>query len=562
MTIYGWVILAVIIAIVLIAAGIWFVRAFYRRSSKEIAFVRTGFGGQKVVIDGAVFVFPIFHDITEVHLNTLRLSVVREKEKALISKDRMRVDVAVDFYIRICKDVESVSIAAQTLGRKTGRPDELREMMEGKFVDALRTTAAGMTLEMLHERRSEFVRSVGEAVAESLSKNGIELESASLSDLDQTDMEYFNPSNAFDAEGLTRLTDEIEQRKKTRNDIEQDTLIQIRTKNLEAEKLSLEIERESEYARLAQEQELEFRRAGQQADLMRERSEQKREGEIANIMANEQMEKARIASKRQLEQDRIEQQRDIEAMEIERRKTVELAEHSRVIAVAQSSEAETAARAKADEARAGAIAAEEAIFTAREKAQAERKKQVELIHTALEAEKDQLRRNTHIATEKAVAAEQAEITRIEAEAFTVAEETRSRAFQIRNQVQSEGVRLMAEANNIASPEARTSALRLKLLEKLDSIIRESVKPMEKIEGIKVVHLDGLMATTGGGSGGSPDGEGGLTDRLVSSALRYRVQAPIVDQLMSEIGIDLGDPSKIAHLLDEIKKKSPKGEEET
>ncbi len=77
MTISGWVILAVIIAIVLIAAGIWFIRSFYRRSSKEIAFVRTGLGGQKVIIDGAAFVFPIFHDVTEVHLHTLRLSVVQ-----------------------------------------------------------------------------------------------------------------------------------------------------------------------------------------------------------------------------------------------------------------------------------------------------------------------------------------------------------------------------------------------------------------------------------------------------------------------------------------------------
>ncbi|MHC4508470.1 MAG: flotillin family protein, partial [Planctomycetota bacterium] len=391
MTIYGWVILAVIIAIILIAVGIWFIRSFYRRSSKEIAFVRTGLGGQKVIIDGAAFVFPIFHEVTEVHLNTLRLSVVRDKEKALISKDRMRVDVAVDFYIRIQKEVDSVTIAAQTLGRKTGR--------------------------------GQFVQAVGQAVAESLTKNGFELESASLINLDQTDMEYFNPSNAFDAEGLTRLTDEIEQRKKTRNDIEQDTLIQIRTKNLETEKQSLDIERESEYAHLAQEKELEFRRAQQQAELVRERAERKRESQVADIIANEEIEKARI-----------QQQRDIEAMEIERRKLIELAEHERTIAVAESTEAETAARAKADEARAAAISAEEAIFTAREKAQAERKKQVELILTALEVEKDQLRQNTRIATEKAVATERADIARIEADAFAVAEETRSKAYRIRHEV--------------------------------------------------------------------------------------------------------------------------------
>ena len=549
MTFYGWVILLAIIAIILIAVGIWFIRSFYRRSSKEVAFVRTGLGGQRVIIDGAAFVFPIFHDVTEVHLNTLRLSVTSNKEKALISKDRMRVDVAVDFYIRVKKEVDSVTIAAQTLGRKTGKPDELREMMKGKFFDALRATAAGMTLEMLHEQRSQFVQAVGLAVAESLTKNGFELESASLIDLDQTDMEFFNPSNAFDAEGLTRLTDQIEQRKKMRNDIEQDTLIQIRSKNLETEKMSLEIERESEYARLAQEKELAFRRAQQQADLARER---------ADIVANEEIEKTRIASERQLEQDRIEQQRDIEALEIERRQSIELAEHARMIAVAESSQAETAARAKADEVRATAISAEEAIFTAREKAQADRKKQVELILTALEVEKDRLRQKTRIVTDKEVAGERADIARIEAEAFAMAEETRSKAYKIRHQVESEGVRLMAEANNIASPEARMSALRLRLVEKLDTIIRESVKPMEKIEGIKVVHLDGLTVPTGAGS---TDSEGGLTDRLVSSALRYRAQAPILDHLLGEIGIDTGDPAKLAQLLGDLQKdRSPEDKE--
>jgi uncharacterized membrane protein YqiK len=128
-----------------------------------------------------------------------------------------------------------------------------------------------------------------------------------LIDLDQTDMEFFNPSNAFDAEGLTRLTDEIERRKKTRNDIEQDTLIQIRSKNLETDKLSLDIERESEYARLSQEKDLEFRRAWQQAEVARERAERKRDAQVADIISSEQIEKARIASERQLKQDRIEQ---------------------------------------------------------------------------------------------------------------------------------------------------------------------------------------------------------------------------------------------------------------
>ena len=62
-------------------------------------------------------------------------------------------------------------------------------------------------------------------LAADLLQNGLELEAVSLTQFDQTAMEFFNPSNAFDAEGLTRLTEQIERRKKIRNDIEQDTMI-------------------------------------------------------------------------------------------------------------------------------------------------------------------------------------------------------------------------------------------------------------------------------------------------------------------------------------------------
>ena len=92
-------------------------------------------------------------------------------------------------------------------------------------------------------------------------------------------MSYFNPSNAFDAEGLTRLTEKIEGRKKKRNDIEQDTKIQIREKNLETEKLNLMLEREENYARLDQQQDVENRKSEQTAEIARQRAERSQEAE-------------------------------------------------------------------------------------------------------------------------------------------------------------------------------------------------------------------------------------------------------------------------------------------
>ena len=83
--------------VVVIAILYWVMQWLYCRSTKEVAFVRTGFLGEKVVIDGGAFVWPIIHDITPVDMNVLPLKVGRTKGQALITKDRMRVDVEAEF---------------------------------------------------------------------------------------------------------------------------------------------------------------------------------------------------------------------------------------------------------------------------------------------------------------------------------------------------------------------------------------------------------------------------------------------------------------------------------
>ncbi|HWA46453.1 MAG TPA: SPFH domain-containing protein, partial [Hypericibacter adhaerens] len=384
----GWIVFWVIVIAILIAIGIWAMNRLYRRSSKETSFVRTGLGGQKVVVNGGAFVLPIVHEVTPVNMNTLRLEVRRGRDSALITKDRMRVDVVAEFYVRAQAQPAAIAAAAQTLGRRTMQPESLKELVEGKFIDALRSVAAEMTMEHLHEKRGEYVKRVRQAVAEDLLQNGLELESVSLTGLDQTNMEFFNPSNAFDAEGLTRLTEEIERRKKIRNDIEQDTLVQIRNKNLEAERVQLDIDRESEYARLEQQREVETRRAAQQADLARERAVRERESEEARIQSRLEIERARIAQERALDEERIVRERETQRLEVERRKALELAEQERAIAIAAKSKTQSEAQAEAEIARAKAVAAEEKVFSARETEIAERRKQIEVIAAQQEAERE------------------------------------------------------------------------------------------------------------------------------------------------------------------------------
>jgi uncharacterized membrane protein YqiK len=544
----------------------------YKRATKEISFVRTGFRGEKVIMNGGAIVLPVLHEIIPVNMNTLRLEVRRAAEQALITRDRMRADVTAEFYVRVKPTVDAIANAAQTLGLKTMNPQELKELVEGKFVDALRSVAAEMAMEELHEKRVDFVQKVQHVVSEDLLKNGLELESVSLTGLDQTAFEHFNPQNAFDAEGLTKLTQAIESRRKIRNDIEQETDLAIKTKNLEAERAKLQISREEEYARLEQEREVSIRRASQMAEIAREQAEKKREAEEAQIASQREIDLKRIMSERDIDNENIQKdravremdiakQRAVEQAEIERQKAVELASQEKSIAVAEKSRAESEAKAEADKARALAVKQEEGVITVRQTEQAERAKQVELIQARQQAEKDAIHLVVAAEAEKKAAEDQAEALRVaaqgqadkerltakgQADAELLLADAKARSYE----VDAEGKKAINAAANMLSVDQIAMQIRLALIEQLPEIIAQSVKPMEQISDIKILQVNG-MGAQGGGNGETAAAEGGngsLADQVVNSALRYRAQAPILDSLLSEIGLKAGDINGMTEAL--------------
>ncbi|MEM8988351.1 MAG: flotillin domain-containing protein [Pseudomonadota bacterium] len=572
--------MALMILIGLLTIGMIFAR-LYRRSSKEISFVRTGFGGQKVIMNGGALQFPILHEIIPVNMNTLRLEVKRANEQALITKDRMRVDVQAEFYVRVQPTIESIANAAQTLGKRTMHPEALKELVEGKFVDALRAVAAEMAMEELHEQRVNFVQKVQAAVSEDILKNGLELESVSLTGLDQTNKDFFNPDNAFDAEGLTKLTQEIEERRKKRNDIEQETEVLIQRKNLEAEQETLQIGRDKEYARLEQEREISIRQAEQSAQIAREQADRERDAEEAKIVAGQSVKEAAIASgqvvaERQIAMDQqvrekeISKEQAVEAAAVEKSKQVELAEQGRDIAIAAKSREKSEAEAAADEARAVAARAAEQVITARDTERADREKEIELIEARKAAEMEAISITVAAEAEKKASADKAEAirisaeadagkVRIEAEGDAAAEKLRADAQAALYAVEAEGQRAVNEAANILSPDQIAMQVRLQLIEALPEIIAESVKPIENIDGIKIIQVDGL--TSGGGSNGAAPADGGegsgLADQVVSSALKYRAQAPLLDAMLKEVGLNGGDANGLTDVLTDKGEAAPK-----
>ncbi|MEX2381071.1 MAG: flotillin domain-containing protein [Opitutales bacterium] len=574
------VLIAGVILIALFAIGLILAK-LYHRASKEISFVRTGFGGQKVIMNGGALVLPVLHETIKVNMNTLRLEVRRANEQALITRDRVRVDVQAEFYVRVKPTIEAIADAAQTLGQRTLNPMALKELIEGKFVDALRSVAAEMAMEELHEQRVSFVLKVQTTVSEDLLKNGLELEAVSLTALDQTSQEYLNAQNAFDAQGLTRLTEQIEARRKQRNDIERDTEVLVKAKNLEAEQRKLEIAREEEYAKLDQQREIAVRRASQAAEIAREEAEKERESRQAQIEATQRIDLAVIGSERAVDEERIERERmvkekdiartrSVETAEIEKTKSIQLSEQDRGIAIAERSKDLSESEADANRARGLAVQAEEEVVTVREKEIAERKKKIELVEASQEAERRAIGVTVYASAEKKasedralaikiIAEADAEKVKIEADGEAQAEIAKAEAASRRYEVEAEGKRALNEADNVLSAEIIALHIKKALIERMPEIIRESVRPMERIDGIKIIQVAGLAAGGGGnGNGTAAGGDSGsnLADQVVNSALRYRGQAPLVDSLLKEIGITSKDINGLTAALKDEPEKAP------
>lgn len=506
-----------IILVAIFVVGMIIAR-LYRRASKEVSFVRTGFGGQKVIMNGGALVLPVLHETIPVNMNTLRLEVVRTAEQALITKDRMRVDVQAEFYVRVQPTAEAIADAAQTLGRRTMEPQALKELVEGKFVDALRAVAAEMAMEELHEQRVSFVQKVQAAVSEDILKNGLELESVSLTGLDQTNREFFNPNNVFDAEGLTKMTQAIEERRKSRNEIEQNTQVAIARKNLEAQQEQFTITRDSEYARLNNEREIAIRIDQQNAEIESLRAQRATEAEAARTLSRQQVKEAAIKADQ----------------------AIALSEQTSATAIAAKSEEQSKAEAKADAARALAAKAAEEVETARLTEIAERTKRIQLIEAEQEAQKASINIVVSSDAEKQAAKNRAEAARTLAQGEAEAAKLKAAATEVTYAVEAEGKQKLNEAANHLSPEQIAMNIRMALIQALPQIISESVKPMENIEGIKILHVDGLAGgTSSGGHGLNGHAGGGIADQAVDAALRYRSQAPLIDALLAELGLKGG-----------------------
>ncbi|MCK5466847.1 hypothetical protein KAI56_05135 [Candidatus Parcubacteria bacterium] len=340
--------------------------SLYVRAKGNLAFVRTGQGGRKIILDHGSIVIGFLHEIIPVSLETMKIVVKRTGKDSLITLDKLRAEVVAEFYIRVKADKEGIATAARTLGDKVSavvggkkydqmdsellveaQQTAINQLEKEKLIDALRTVAAKSVLEGLNLKRDEFKKGVIEVVKDGLKENGLELEDCTISALDQAPMKIMESDNIFDAQGLKNLQQVISEQSIARNEFEKNAELAIKSKNVETEKAILE-----------QDQDLKFKISNQERDVRAYKAEQDKMAREAELASEEAVGKRAIEkenaiqisgvkSEEEVSTREVAKRQKIDTAEVEKNKTVEVAERDQEITIAKK-EAE---RATAEEAR-------------------------------------------------------------------------------------------------------------------------------------------------------------------------------------------------------------------
>lgn len=362
-------IVAVILIAILYIISIW----IYKRAPSNMCFIRTGFLGTKVCLGKGAIVLPVFHEVTWVSLETIKLVIGRAREQAILTSDNIRVDVNAELYAHVGHTEEAVLTASRSLGDKTFDADKVRNLLEAKVIGALRSYAATKTLRQLHENRDAFAREIKDGVTESFAANGLMLEEVTIVALEQSGREYFKTDNVFDAEGLKVITEITSEARRKVHDTEKQTIVSIRQKDLTTQLELLDIERQEAIARASQDKEI----ANEQAKQLRE----KQTYVLDQRMAIEERE---IENEKALE--RLRTERDIAVTAEAKRREISVVQKE--LALEQERrDREIALIAKAREESLAGIQRNLALE------KAEKDREIELIDKAREAEVAEIARN-------------------------------------------------------------------------------------------------------------------------------------------------------------------------
>jgi len=512
-----WLLALVILAIVLLM-GIWFLQRFYAKASLESALVRTGMGGRRVMTDGGCVVLPIVHQSQRVSMQTNTVTVSRSGREAVLTSDPLRADITMKFELRVASDTDNIATAAQAFGNRIARGGEVFEdALAGPLANAIQTAAASRDLNNIHLERAEFTQEVARVASEHAGRLGLELVTAALVSIDQSDFSGRDENNTFNARGMRRLAEMVAEEREARIQVETSTEVAVREHRLAQHQRQMELLRAERETEIAQQEHLTKLEAEAESRALQAHSEARHASETSRIQQEQETEAAKVTS-------------DEALRKVEMRALLEL-EEARIangIKLSQSRTKEAKAQAEEEEARAQVILAAENVQAQKERAVTMREKEIEKLKQDRDIELEDARVKSDVNTLLA-----------KAQADASARTASAHAEQSAMEAEAAGRVALNSAENTLSDAVIRMRLEERKLDKMPEIMTQMMKPVEKIDSIRINQISGP-----GGGAGSPgsDGVDSAFGAAMDQILGMAVRLPAMKQMGEEIGMDFDVPT--------------------
>ncbi|MGB6299090.1 MAG: SPFH domain-containing protein, partial [Rivularia sp. (in: cyanobacteria)] len=432
--------------VLLLLASIFAYTRIYVITPTNEAFVRTGgvLAKKKTVfLNGGCVVIPGFHELTRVPLREISINVERTGKLAVRTQDYLRANMRVTFYVCISASEEDVQIAAARISRQ-GRisSEDIKEALETRADDAIRAAAKKKTLAEIDSDKLGFAEEVLNLTQQDLKKVGLTLNNIAISEIEESDT--YDTNNFFDAQGVRLRTETIQRSIQQKREVELTTQVAIEQKELDAQKLSLQISQEKETAELEQKLKVEALTAQREREIQEAKDKEAAATLRSKILQDKSVEEEEIRKKVSVQQSQIEadialearnkqlkiaqteQKQEAEVAEIIRQQAVQsnklqaqvqIAESEKVARLAQEDLAISIANKKKETfiAEAEQIQAQEAVQTASETEKAERNKNLSAIVAEQQAQERDIRERKVIEIDSFRRRKQAEIAQEAAE---------------------------------------------------------------------------------------------------------------------------------------------------
>ncbi len=376
-------------------------KAFYIKVPQGTALIVNDMSSTPKVHFTGALVYPVIYKKEFMKISLITLEVDRRAKDGLICKDNMRADITVAFYLRVNETQQDVLKVAKAIGvdRASDRT-AVNELFNAKFSEALKTVGKQIDFVKLFENRQEFRDRIIEVIGNDL--NGYILEDVAIDYLEQTPKSSLDPTNILDAEGIRKITELTAAQNVITNELERNEQLAITKKNVETREAMLALERQQADAEARQKREIQTIQAREQAETAKVQEEERLKSENARISVQEQLDIREENRQREVEVAQQNRQRAvvIEVEKVTRAKDLEIVAREREVELnriekekALEEQRKEIANVIRDRIAVEKTVAqeEERIKEVRQVSEADRAKQVMVLHAQAKAEEEMVR---------------------------------------------------------------------------------------------------------------------------------------------------------------------------